>query len=143
MWVNDGRNGIANIPVTFSVTEGEGAVNGQDTVTVNTAQTGHAEVDFTLGLNGGNNRVEATFLGNPGNPSVFVVFGVVRDEDQPTSLSGLVLDNASSPIGGARCTLTVNGQVQPLAFSDANGEFSFVDIPDGPGTWPRRGCFHH
>ena len=57
----------------------------------------------------------------------------MRDEEQPTSLSGLVLDNGNNPIGGARCTLTVNGQVQPLAFTDNDGRFSFPTIPNaGP-----------
>ena len=83
-----------------------------------TDSNGQARAYWKLGSDAGpdNNRVEATFPGNPGNPSVFVAFGIVRDEEQPTSFSGLVLDNGNSPVGGARCTLTVNGQVQPLAF---------------------------
>ena len=98
MWVSDACNGVPNIPVTFTVTTGEGLVNGTDEVTVLTSDTGHSEVDFTLGSGPGNNIVSATFPSNPSNPAHFVVFGIVRDEARPTSFSGLVVNNASQPI---------------------------------------------
>ena len=98
VWVNDSCNGVEGVPVTFAPILGGGKVNGEDSVTVNTGITGHAAVDFTLGPEKGNNLVEADFPGNPGNPAVFVVFGVVRDETQPTRFSLLVLTNSGNPI---------------------------------------------
>jgi hypothetical protein len=130
-WVSDGCNGGQGIPITFVVTEGGGRVNGQSSVTVLSGPTGHAQVSFTYGANGGNNRVQATFPSNPGLPATFVMFGLVRDVNKPTSFSGVVLDNGSNPIGGARCALTVNGQNQPPVFTDADGTFSMSGIPDG------------
>ena len=75
------------LPVTFVVTEGSGKVNGQTSVTVTSGATGHAQVAFTYGLAGGNNRIRATFPGNETKPVEFVLQGIVRDESQPTTFS--------------------------------------------------------
>lgn len=133
VWVNDSCNGVPDIPVTFTVVQGGGnlvadGVGPAPDLTVSTSDTGHTEVELILGSDGGNNVVEATFAGNPGAPAVFVVFGVVRDEDQPTTFAGLVLDNASQPIEGATCTLIVSGQEPLETTSDGNGQFRFDDI---------------
>ena len=101
VWVSDSRNQAGGVSVTFTVVEGGGKVDGADFSDVLTDQTGHAEVNFTLGPDPGVNIVEATFGTNPGLPATFTVTGVVRDVSQPTSFSGLVLDNANRPIQGA------------------------------------------
>ena len=129
VWVSDACNGVQGVPVTFAVTDGGGLVNGQAEVTLLTSDTGHAEVDFTLGTEPGNNRVEASFPANPTNAARFVVFGVRRDESRPTSFSGLVLNNNDQPIQGATCTLTVGGVTEPPVQSDINGLFRFDKLP--------------
>ena len=101
VWVSDSRNQAGGVSVTFTVVEGGGKVDGADFSDVLTDQTGHAEVNFTLGPDPGVNIVEATFGANPGLPATFTVTGVVRDVSRPTSFSGLVLDNANRPIQGA------------------------------------------
>ena len=61
--------------------------------------------------------------GNTGSPATFIACGVVRDPTQPTTLTGLVLDNASQPIGGATCVLTVGIQSFTTT-SNAQGTFA-------------------
>ena len=132
VWVNDSRNEAAGVPVTFTVVAGGGKVDGQDSVTVTTSFTGHAEVRFTLGPAEGANLVTATFPGNTGQPATFLVQGVARRPDQPTSFSALVTDNADRPIGGATCLLDAGGVRQPPATTDAAGRCSFTDLAPGP-----------
>jgi hypothetical protein len=130
--VNDSCNGIEGIPVTFTVVQGDGSVNGESQVTVDTGQTGHAQVQFKAGASPGNNVVEADFLGNPGVPATFTLFAVERNEELPTMFSGQIFDNAYCPLGNARCFLQVAGQTF-MAFSNDQGEFLFEDVVDGPG----------
>lgn len=130
-WVNDGCNGIAGVPVTFRVVRGGGRVNGQTAVTVLTSITGHASVELLLGAAGGNNLIEADFAGNAKDPAVFVAEGLVRRDDTPTTFTGLVLDNAENPVGGARCTLKAAGQTF-ITFSNPAGRFTFLEVPSGP-----------
>ncbi len=131
VWVNDGCNGAEGIPVTFTVVQGGGAVNGENTATVSTSNTGHATVDFQLGLQPGNNVVEATFPGNAGGPAVFSIVGVNRQETLPTRFSGVVLDNGNQPIQGATCVFTFAGLPLPAVLSDVDGRFSFESLPSG------------
>ena len=126
-WVSDSCNGVVNVPVTFTVTSGGGKVNGLGTVTVNTATTGHASVQFTLGPDAGANTVEANFTGNTGSPATFTVYGLVRDPAKPTTFTGLVLDNTSQPIGGAFCGLTVGGSFF-TATTDLQGRFTLGSL---------------
>lgn len=128
VWVSDSCNGIGNVPVTFNVVTGGGKVNAQDTVTVNTGNTGHAQVMYTLGQFVGNQIVEANFPANSGQPAVFVAFGQQRDQAQPTSFSGLVVDNASKPVADADCELRVGAAPPLTTVTDSNGQFQFDDI---------------
>lgn len=145
VWVNDGQNGVANIPVTFTVMQGGGSVDGLAAVTVNSDLTGHAEVSFTLGEEGGSNAVEATFAGNAGLPATFFAAGVVREPAVPTTFSAIVLDNANQPVQGATCTLVVAGVALPSTSSDINGLCQFSDIEgSGPAGFSADGltAFH-
>lgn len=108
-WVNVMCNGINNLPITFTVKQGGGKVNGADSITANTGITGHAQVALTLGPDAGTNIVEATYAGNPNLPATFIAYGVTRDPAKPTTFTGLVLNNTSNPIGGATCKLVVKG----------------------------------
>ncbi len=148
-WVNDACNGNCPVQVTFTVTEGGGILTGNtsplpcndedptppsvftgQSVTVYTSRTGHAEVRFKAGLNPGNNRITASVAGLT-TPATFIVFGVRRDPSKPTSFTGLVVDNGTQPIQGARCDLTINGVSVETVYTDLNGQFRFDNIPDG------------
>ena len=58
--MSDSCNGVAGVPVTFTVTRGNGLVNGQSSVTVDSILSGHAEASFTFGSEPGNSWIEAT-----------------------------------------------------------------------------------
>lgn len=131
VWVSDGCNGAAGIPVVFRVVQGGGKVNGSDSAVVNTVRTGHASVDFMLGPDAGNNTVEATFPGRPDQVARFVAVGLHRDLAAPTRLDGLVLDNSSQPIGGASCSVIIANVTVASGVSDAAGQFHFTDLPAG------------
>jgi len=66
VYVSDAVNGIANVPVTFTVKSGGKVGNGADQVTVRTDLTGHAEVNYNLGPLPGNQVIEANFAANTG-----------------------------------------------------------------------------
>ena len=132
VWVNDTCNGVPNVPVTFTVIEGGGTIQGLNTFTANTGITGHAEVNFTLGPNRGNNVIEANFAGHSGASATFVIFGITRTETSNTSFTGLVLDNSSQPIEDAECILEVGGMTY-TTMSEADGQFVFESILSGPG----------
>ncbi len=131
VWVNDRCNGVPGVPVTFTVVRGDGRVNDRTTVTVTTTDTGHAEVEFSVGDESGNHVIEADFPNNPAGPARFTVFGVLRilnaTDGQPTVFSGVVLDNSSQPIQGAECMLVVGGSGIPTT-TDINGLFRFDEL---------------
>lgn len=128
-WVSDSCNGARGIPVTFTVLQGGGKVNGHDQVTVNTSITGHADVAFTTGPEAGNNVIQADFPGNPGEPATFTIVGLKRDPLAPTQFRGIVLDNSSNPIQDATLRLLVNGDLIGETESLTDGRFIFDDIP--------------
>jgi len=132
-WISDSCNGGRDVPVTFTVTQGGGKVNGQDSITVNTGPTGHAEVEFMLGPEPGANVVTADTAQNTGSPATFETFGLKRDPTQSTRFTGLVLDNASNPLGEAGILLRVNGQDVGQTTTDIQGQFQIDNIPSsGP-----------
>jgi hypothetical protein len=156
-WVNDSCNGNAGLPVTFTVVQGGGKLfpvgttstsslinngngvepvptEGVPTITIPTTRTGHAEVLFQLGPDAGQNIIEANYPGNPNLPATFIAYGVARDPSRPTTLVGLLLDNASQPIGGATCNVSVSGQ-NFTTMTDVQGQFRFGQsetLPSGP-----------
>ena len=133
VFVSDGTNGVAGVPVTYSVARGTGFFGGAKNLTVLTDITGHANATFTMGATFTQNVVDATFTGNPGPPIQFVLTGVRRNPNGPTSFEGLVLDNEQRALGGATCHLEVGGFSFPAVVSDANGAFVFEDLDrDGP-----------
>jgi len=129
-WVNDGCNGVPGVEVQFRVVQGNGKVDGVSLATVVSDATGHANVDFTFGPEPGTNVVEATFIGNQNQPAVFTMTGLARDPNVPTSFRTFVFDNLGQPIGGAECTLIVDGQTF-VTDSDPDGLCEFNDIPSG------------
>ena len=136
VWVSDECNGVEGVPVTFSVTEGGGLVNGQNSVVVASVASGHAEVDFTLGSEPGLNVVEASIESDPKEPvepAVFSIVGVPRNENLPTHLTGVVFDNSLQAIQGATCTMTVGGEDIPQIETDIDGQFQ-IDLTGLSGT---------
>jgi hypothetical protein len=140
-WVNDSCNGIEGMPVTFTIIQGGGCLfpspggegqgeGGTNLLTILSSRTGHAEARLQLGPDAGANFIEANFPGNPSQPATFIAYGVARDLSRPTKLSGLVLDNASRPIGGATCELSAGGAMFSTT-TDTQGQFHFTDPPAG------------
>ncbi len=145
---DQGHNRLADIPVTFTVVEGEGHFNGQSAITVRTDSDGRALAVVTLGPKPGidNNVVEAS-VAEPGVfPAGFVASAAEVGDPAQTRMSGVVLDNANVPLLGV--TVRVRGTAL-AAQTDAQGQFSLVGVPVGnvhltvdgstaqrPGTWP-------
>lgn len=107
--VDRGSNRLGGVPVTFTVTQGNGNFAGQPAVTVTTDSDGRAQVVLTLGPDEGfdNNMVKATFPGNAGAPATFVASGKITGNPAETQISGVVLDNSNVPIAGV--TLHIEG----------------------------------
>jgi len=143
-----GHNRLGNVPVTYTVLEGDGNFDGLSTLAVNTDSDGRALAFLTLGLEEGidNNLVEATFPGNPGFPVSFVASASLPADPALTKITGVVLDNTDIPIEG----VTVNIEGTGLStLTDAQGQFVLQPAPVGhlklfvdgstanrAGTWP-------
>jgi hypothetical protein len=138
-WASDNLNGAPNVPVTFTVTSGDAKVGAKDqvnaaaSVIILTDSTGHVDAYLHFGTTGGPVTVEATFTGLQSNPAVFIARALVRKPGQPASFNGVVQDNTGLAIGGATCTLNINGIKIPAVISDANGFFSFPNVNPGAG----------
>src|SRR5206468_1601793 len=108
--VDDGNNRLGNVPVTFTVQQGGGNFDGQQTFTVNSDSDGRVSATLILGLQEGsaNNLVEANFDGNGGSPAAFTASGRAPGNPAQTSITGVVLDNSNIPIPGVtvRAVLT-------------------------------------
>ncbi len=139
-WVSDSCNPVESVPVVFKVTRGTGKVNGKSEVTLRTGITGHAQVTFTAGNDGGDATVEANFEGNTKAPAAFQISGVRRIAGRGTSFRGIVLDNAQCPVGGAQAVLTV-GTERYVTTSDVTGKFFFQNITPGPARLKVDGYF--
>ncbi|MCR9245429.1 MAG: carboxypeptidase regulatory-like domain-containing protein [bacterium] len=132
-WVSDGCNGVAGVPVRFSVLRGAGRLSsatefGLEAVTVDTGPTGHADVTLTTGEFAGLNEIVADFVGNPGATAVFTVTGLATDH-ATASFVGTVTDNSCQPIEGATCVLKFTGGAEVTTTSDAAGHFTLGDLP--------------
>lgn len=137
-WVSDGRNGCAGETVRFRVLNGGGFLIGPAGVTstdlsVKTDSTGHAEVRLVLGDASTEQRVQATLKGASADGVEFTAYAVpLSTEPRPTAFFGVVLDNASRPIGNATCRLDLAGASLTTA-SNAAGQFRFDGLADsGP-----------
>jgi len=144
-----GHNRLADVPIVFAVTEGEGTFDGQSTITVKTDSDGRALAVLTLGPEEGtdNNVVQATFPNNPGFPAIFVASGKVAGDPAATTITGVVLDNTDRPIPGVTMRIKDTGLTTQI---DEQGQFVLQPAPVGhvvliadgntaerPGTWPR------
>ena len=100
---DSGHNRLANVPVTFTVTQGGGNLAS---ISQQTDSDGRALALLTLGPIAGiaNNLVEATFVGNTGSPARFSATSLRSGDPTQTTISGVVLDNSNNPIQGVTDT---------------------------------------
>jgi hypothetical protein len=126
-----GGNPVAGVPVTFTVSLGEGRLEGDQTsVTRNTDSDGKAHASFTLGGEPGvnNNVVTASFEGLGESPVTFTATALPSGAAAQTRVSGVVLDNANTPIPNAHARIEGTSLE---AFSDAQGQFTITGAPVG------------
>lgn len=137
-----GHNRIPDVPVTFTVRQGGGNINGQTSVTLNTDGDGRVQVILTLGPDAGinNNLVEASFPGNAGFPAAFTATSRISGPASATTISGVVLDNSNQPIPGVTMRLfqlnqgpsgNLPQQVGTPVISDGEGQFVISPAPVG------------
>ena len=128
-----GGNPIANVPVTFTVTAGDGMFGGQATQTVNTNADGRAMATLTLGQQEGINNytVSADFPNDPNSAVVFYASGYSQGDPANTQITGIVLDNAGNVVPNATVSLQ-NTNIRTT--TDANGHFSISSAPVGTVT---------
>ena len=140
--VDSGSNRLANVPVTFTVTQGGGNIAGQASTTINTDPDGRVAVFLTLGPNAGsgNNVVTATFPGNQGLAATFTASGEVPGDPANTTISGVIEDNSNIPIPGVTVRavltnlLTSNSSIVgtlPFVQTNAQGQFTIGNAPVG------------
>lgn len=114
--VDQFQNGIANVDVTFAVTNGGGSVNP---TSAQTDANGKAQSVWTLGPNAGANTAEATVSGITGSPVAFTATGTLLSLSSVTdpmveggvaTLIGTGFDatpaNNTVEIGGLAATVT-------------------------------------
>ena len=127
-------NPVPGVAVTYSVTSGDGTLDGKTTTeNVTTDASGKAIAQLTLGQQEGNNNyaVSATFPGDTVSPILFQASGYAEGAVVNTRVSGIVLDNANTPIPNA--TVKLLG-TQLVTTSDVNGRFLFNGAPVGTVT---------
>jgi Glucodextranase, domain B len=135
-----GFNRIAGVPVTFTVKQGGGSINGAASVTTTSDGDGRVAAVLTVGRQEGqdNNVVEATFAGNPGLAAAFLASGKVPDDASQTRITGVVFDNANQPLEGVTMRLFRTHQgtgvpelVAPPVLTAGNGQFTIQGAPVG------------
>jgi hypothetical protein len=155
-----GHNRIPGVPVTFTVKQGAGNINGQSSVTLNSDGDGRVQAILTLGPDAGinNNLLEATFPGNAAFPAAFTATARTQGPASATAISGVVLDNSNQPIPGVTMRLfqlnqgpsgNLPQQVGTPVQTDGEGQFTIQPAPVGvfklmadggtatrPGVWP-------
>jgi Glucodextranase, domain B/Bacterial Ig-like domain len=145
-----GYNRLEGIAVRFNVTQGRGHFeNGLQEALTFSDSDGRLILPFALDSEEGiaNNIVEAKIDGLDSSPvASFAASGRAAGDPAATSISGVVLDNASQPLAGV--TLRVLDTAL-TARTDEKGLFKIASAPVGtvklivdgstverPGTWP-------
>ncbi len=139
---DSGHNRVPNVPVTFTVTQGGGNLNGTVTQLVNTDSNGRALAVLTLGSQPGNdnNVVQASFSGNPGLPVAFSASALTPGNPANTTITGVVLDNSNNPLQGVTMRLFLTNQASnnnlPMQIgtpveTDVHGNFLIAPAPVG------------
>ncbi len=128
--VDKDGNPIAGVDVTFAVVQGNGSLDGQQSLVQVTGTDGIARAVLTLGPEPGinNNVVSASFQDLQGLPATFVASGLLPGNPAATRFSGVVLDNGHTPIPGA--VVSIPGTTVS-AVTDAEGQFLLENVPVG------------
>jgi hypothetical protein len=140
-------NPVAGASVTYQVTRGGGGLVGAapvagvtarpavlvantPSITVTTDSDGRAAVVFRLGSAAGINAhaVEANVGGSTSQPATFTATALQPGLAEQTRISGVVLDNALTPIPGAVVRVK---DTSLLTTTDAEGHFTITGIPVG------------
>ena len=139
---DSGFNRLPNVPVTFTVQRGGGAIGGQTTYTTTSDSDGRVQAVLTLGLQEGmnNNLVSANFAGNTGLPATFTASGMVAGDASATTVTGVVLDNANNPLAGVTVRavplaqyIQTPGSIStlPSVPTNSQGQFIYPQAPVG------------
>ncbi|MFN7963846.1 MAG: Ig-like domain-containing protein [Thermoanaerobaculia bacterium] len=123
-------NPIAGIPVTFTVVTGGGRLGGGGESLVRVSDgKGIARAVLTLGNEAGeaNNVVSASYPGGE-KSAYFTATALAPGDPARTALSGVVVDNAFTPIPGA--VVSIAGSLVS-ATTDAQGRFRLMGVPPG------------
>lgn len=137
-----GHNRLGGVPVTFTVTQGGGNINGLASYETVSDSNGRVLAVLSLGPEAGqdNNVVEANFPGNSGFAAAFAASGKIPGDPAQTAISGVVQDNSNNPIPGVTMRLlqlhlgSSNNQPVEVAtptVTDANGQFKLAPAPVG------------
>ena len=135
-------NRLQNVLVTFTVISGGGLIDGKTTVNTTTDSDGRALATLTIGgmTGNSNNRVEATFAGNTGQPAVFVASARVPGDPADTQISGTVVDNSNTPLANVTIRLyqanqgnnnSLPMQIGGTVVTNAAGYFKMKPVPVG------------
>lgn len=141
------HNRLGGVPVTFTVKQGNGKINGNSFLKTKSDSDGRVLAVLTLGTQPGqdNNLVEASVDGLAGAIAAFTASGKVPGDPAQTSVSGVVQDNAGNPIPGVTMRLyttnlgvnnnglnnTQHVEVVAPTVTDANGAFKIAKAPVG------------
>jgi len=130
MVVDKDGNPIKNLPVTFSITRGDGNLDGLPEISKITGSDGVARAVLTLGPQPGinNNVVKATFVGATTVSAIFMATGVAAGNPANTQFTGVVLDNAHTPIPGSVVSII---DTSVSAVTDDEGQFLLSNVPVG------------
>lgn len=132
--VDEDGNPIPDLNVIFRVLEGGGLFDGLVEREVATDEDGFARALLTLGPATGvnNNRAEVTFAGIDGLAANFLASAVSAGDAAATKLSGVVLDNANTPIPNAQVVVPGQAPSEFLeTFTDEEGQFSLMGVEIG------------
>jgi hypothetical protein len=131
MVFDGGGNAVPGVPVTFTVTGGGGHLEGGGTtLTKNTNSDGKADATLTLGPEPGiaNNAVTAGFEGLAEQLVTFTASGLDSGPAEQTRFSGVVVDNANTPIPNAHARISGTSLE---AFTNVQGQFTIGGVPVG------------
>lgn len=139
VFVSDGRNGVAGVPITFVVELGDGSLvdPGLGTppareILVVSGPTGHAEASWTLGPAPGANVVRASVDG--GSAVLFRARGLSTNLGS-TIFSGIIGDPQYRQLAGVQVDLDFGEGVVESVISDVTGRFLLAGLgASGPAA---------
>ncbi len=125
-----GGNPVPGVPVTFTVTQGGGLLEGAASVVKTSDADGKVDAILTLSMQEGinNNVVQASFDTMSGTAATFAASGVMSGPAAATTVSGVVMDNANQPIPGATARIK---DTNLSALTNAAGQFTIQNAPVG------------